>query len=137
MDPIPLHDNDAKAITVSVFLATLVSSFPVCTQSCLTSTHRSRCACAVSVSRWRSHARMLVEVMSPSNTAREMEEKVALYFGAGARAVWVFNPKKKSVAVYASPSDVRVLGEHDTLEGGEVLPGFRLELSKLFAVGKK
>ncbi len=80
---------------------------------------------------------LAAEVMSPSNTKREMEEKVALYFAAGARAVWVFNPKKKSVAVYASPTDVRVLGEHDTLDGGEVLPGFKLELSKLFAVGKK
>jgi Uma2 family endonuclease len=80
---------------------------------------------------------LAVEVMSPSNTMREMEEKVALYFGAGARAVWVFNPKKRTAAVYTSPSDVRVLSEHDTLEGSEVLPGFRLELSKLFAVGKK
>ncbi|HEX8148127.1 MAG TPA: Uma2 family endonuclease [Pyrinomonadaceae bacterium] len=80
---------------------------------------------------------LAVEVMSPSNTAREMEKKVALYFAAGARAVWVFNPKKKSVAVYASLTDVRVLGEQDTLDGGDVLPGFRLELSKLFAVGKK
>jgi Uma2 family endonuclease len=80
---------------------------------------------------------LAVEVMSPSNTKREMEEKVALYFAAGARAVWVFNPKRKSVAVYASPTDVRVLGGHDTLDGDEVLPGFKLELSKLFAVGKK
>jgi Uma2 family endonuclease len=80
---------------------------------------------------------LAVEVMSPSNTAREMEKKVALYFAAGARAVWVFNPKKKTVAVYTSPSDVRVLSEQDTLDGGDVLPGFTLELSKLFAVGKK
>jgi Uma2 family endonuclease len=80
---------------------------------------------------------LAVEVMSPSNTMREMGEKVALYFGAGARAVWVFNPKKKTVAVYTSPTDVQVLSEHDTLEGGEVLSGFRLELSKLFAVAKK
>ena len=80
---------------------------------------------------------LAVEVMSPSNTAREMEKKVALYFGAGARAVWVFNPRKKTAAVYNSPSDVRILSEHETLEGGEVLPGFRLELSKLFSVGKR
>jgi Uma2 family endonuclease len=80
---------------------------------------------------------LAIEVMSPSNTAREMGEKVALYFGAGARAVWVFNPKKRTAAVYASPSDVRILSEQDTLDGGEVLPGFKLELSKLFAVGKK
>jgi Uma2 family endonuclease len=80
---------------------------------------------------------LAVEVMSPSNTAREMEEKTALYFGAGARAVWVFNPKKRTASVYTSPSDVRVYGEQDTLDGGEVLPGFKLDLSKLFAIGKK
>ena len=80
---------------------------------------------------------LAVEVLSPGNTTREMNEKVAMYFAAGARAVWIFNPKKKTVAVYASPSDVQTLSEHDTLEGGEVLPGFRLELAKLFAVGKK
>jgi Uma2 family endonuclease len=80
---------------------------------------------------------LAVEVMSPSNTAREMDEKTALYFGAGARAVWIFNPKKKTVAAYTSPSDVRLLSEQDTLDGGEVLPGFKLELAKLFAVGKK
>jgi Uma2 family endonuclease len=62
-----------------------------------------------------------------------MEEKVALYFAAGARAVWVFNPKLRTTAVYTSPLDVRVLGEQETLDGGEVLPGFELELSKLFA----
>jgi Uma2 family endonuclease len=80
---------------------------------------------------------LAVEVMSPSNTVREMEEKAALYFGAGARAVWVFNPKKKTAAVYASPTDVRIIGEQDTFDGGEVLPGFTLDLAKLFAVGKK
>jgi Uma2 family endonuclease len=80
---------------------------------------------------------LAVEVMSPSNTAREMEKKVALYFAAGARAVWVFDPKKRTTAFYTSPTDVRVLNEQDVLDGGDVLPGFRLELSKLFAVGKK
>ena len=73
----------------------------------------------------------------PGNTVREIEEKIAFYFGAGARAVWVFNPKKRTAAVYSSPSDVRILSEQNTLDGGDVLPGFELELSKLFAVVKK
>lgn len=80
---------------------------------------------------------LTVEVLSPGNTVREMNEKVIMYFAAGARAVWVFNPKKKTVAVYTSPTDFHVLNENDTLEGGDVLPGFKLELSRLFAVGKK
>jgi len=80
---------------------------------------------------------LAVEVMSPSNTAREMEEKTALYFGAGARAVWVFNTKKRTASVYTSPSEVRVFNEDERFDGGEVLPGFTLDLAKLFAVGKK
>jgi Uma2 family endonuclease len=80
---------------------------------------------------------LAVEVLSPGNTVREINEKVTMYFAAGSRAVWVFNPKKRTAAVYTSPTGVRVLGEQETLNGGEVLPGFTLELSKLFAVGKK
>ena len=80
---------------------------------------------------------LAVEVLSPSNTAQEMDEKVALYFAAGSRLVWVFNPKRHTVAVYRSPLDVRILGEKDALDGGDILPGFTLDLSKLFANLKK
>jgi Uma2 family endonuclease len=80
---------------------------------------------------------LAIEVLSPGNTVREINEKITMYFAAGSRAVWVFNPKKRTASVYTSPSDVHVLNENDALEGGDVLPGFKLELSKLFAVGKK
>ena len=80
---------------------------------------------------------LAVEVLSPGDTVREINEKVSMYFAAGARAVWVFNPKKKTAAIYDSPTGVHVLSENDTLEGGDVLPGFKLELSKLFSVGRK
>jgi Uma2 family endonuclease len=80
---------------------------------------------------------LAVEVLSPSNTVTEMDEKIALYFAAGSRSVWIVNPRQKTVAVYTSPHDVRILGVNDTLEGGEVLPGFALELSKLFAAVKR
>ncbi|MDT5156407.1 MAG: hypothetical protein QOH51_764 [Acidobacteriota bacterium] len=76
---------------------------------------------------------LAIEVLSPSNTVREINEKIAFYFAAGSLAVWVFNPKKRTAAVYTSPSEARILNEQDTLEGGDVLPGFKLELSKLFA----
>jgi Uma2 family endonuclease len=76
---------------------------------------------------------LAVEVLSPSNTAVEMDEKIALYFGAGSRAVWVVNPKRRTVSVYSSPFDVRILGERDALDGGDVLPGFSYQLSELFA----
>lgn len=80
---------------------------------------------------------LAVEVLSPGNTDREIKVKITLYFAAGSQAVWVFNPKQRTVSVYSSPSDARTLGENDTLEGGDVLPGFKLELSRLFAIVKK
>lgn len=80
---------------------------------------------------------LAVEVLSPGNRPGEIAEKVALYFAAGSRAVWVFDPKKRTAAVYTSPSDVRVFNEHEEFDGGEVLPGFTLDLAKLFTVGKK
>ncbi|MDQ3908658.1 MAG: Uma2 family endonuclease [Acidobacteriota bacterium] len=80
---------------------------------------------------------LAVEVLSPSNTVQEIDEKVNFYFAAGSRAVWVFNPKRRTVAAYGSPFDVRILSERDTLEGGDVLPGFKLDLAKLFAVGRR
>ena len=80
---------------------------------------------------------LAVEVLSPGNTVTEMDEKIAMYFAAGSQLVWIINPKRRTVAIYTSPFNVRILGEHDTLDGGDVLPGFGLELSKLFAVVKK
>ncbi|HEV3470714.1 MAG TPA: Uma2 family endonuclease [Pyrinomonadaceae bacterium] len=80
---------------------------------------------------------LAVEVLSPSNRAGEINEKISLYFSAGARMVWVVNPKRRTVAVYSSPDEARILGERDTLEGGDVLPGFSYELSKLFSAVKR
>ncbi|MDQ3746805.1 MAG: Uma2 family endonuclease [Acidobacteriota bacterium] len=76
---------------------------------------------------------LAVEVLSPGNIVKEIDEKVAFYFAAGSRAVWVINPKRRTATVYTSPSEFRTLGGQDTLDGGDVLPGFSLELSKLFA----
>lgn len=80
---------------------------------------------------------LAIEVLSPGNAVREIDGKIAMYFAAGSRAVWVFDPKKNAAAIYASPSEFRILGEWDTLDGGDVLPGFSLDLSKLFAGLKK
>lgn len=80
---------------------------------------------------------LAVEVLSPSNTVQEMDEKIAFYFAAGSRAVWIVNPKRRTVAAYSSEVEVRILGEAETLEGGDVLPGFSYELSRLFASVKR
>jgi Uma2 family endonuclease len=76
---------------------------------------------------------LAVEVLSRSNTRREMQRKRKEYFLGGTRLVWIIDPRKRTVEVWTSPDDCVTLIETDTLDGGDVLPGFRLPLRELFA----
>jgi Uma2 family endonuclease len=75
---------------------------------------------------------LAIEVLSDGNTDREMTQKLDEYFGAGARLVWYVDPDAKTVSIYTSPHAVTVLHETETLDGGEVLPGFKLSLAEFF-----
>jgi Uma2 family endonuclease len=77
---------------------------------------------------------LAVEVLSPGNTKREMAEKIKDYFAAGARSVWLVNPKLKTVIIYHSAKDSITLTDKDTLEGGEVVPGFKISVAEIFAI---
>lgn len=76
---------------------------------------------------------LAVEVLSKSNTRREMKGKREEYFRGGARLVWEINPKKQSARVYSSPNQFEEIGPDGALGGGDVLPGFILPLQRLFA----
>jgi Uma2 family endonuclease len=76
---------------------------------------------------------LAVEVISENNTAAEMERKLQEYFTAGVQLVWYVYPETRTVQVYTSPTDVHLLGEDETLDGGTVLPGFRLSIREWFA----
>jgi Uma2 family endonuclease len=76
---------------------------------------------------------LAVEVLSASNTVAEMARKRREYFEAGVHLVWMVDPRVRTVTVYDAPDQPRVLGEADTLDGGDVLPGFELPLRQLFA----
>ena len=76
---------------------------------------------------------LAIEVLSPSNTKREMARKLDEYFAAGTELVWYVDPKTETVRVYTEPSEVSTLGRTDSLDGGNVLPGFLLPLDQLFA----
>lgn len=82
---------------------------------------------------WRRAPDLAVEVVSPSNTAAEIQRKVLEYLAAGTRLVWVVDPQTRSVTTYRSRKDARVLTEGDPLDGGAVVPGFRIDLAELFA----
>jgi Uma2 family endonuclease len=81
---------------------------------------------------WPLAPDLVVEVVSPGDTYQEVEEKVGDWLNAGVRAVWVCNPKQRSVSVCLSMTDVVRLSEADELDGGEVVPGFRCKVSEIF-----
>jgi Uma2 family endonuclease len=81
---------------------------------------------------WPGPPDFAVEVLSPGDTRREVDEKVADWLDAGARAVWVINPKRRDVTAYRSMTDVTRLSEGDELDGGGVVPGFRCRVSEIF-----
>ncbi|MBI1917355.1 MAG: Uma2 family endonuclease [Planctomycetes bacterium] len=76
---------------------------------------------------------LAVEVLSPSNTEREMERKLQDYFGVGVKLVWYIEPRRRTVDVYTAPDQTTRLTAGQTLHGGAVLPGFQLPLAELFA----
>ncbi len=74
---------------------------------------------------------LAVEVISPSNTSREMERKLQDFLAAGVRLVWYVLPEPQEIHVYtAGRHDVLTIGQE--LSGGDVLPGFVLPLWRLF-----
>ncbi len=68
---------------------------------------------------------LAVEVISPSDTLYEVDDKIAQFLAAGTRLAWVLNPRRRTVAVHAPGAPVHVLGEGDTIDAGDVVPGFR------------
>ncbi len=81
---------------------------------------------------WAVIPDLAVEVVSPSNAAEHVTEKIEEYFEVGVRQVWVVFPNQRKIYVYSSPSSVRILTQDDELDGGDVLPGFRLAVATLF-----
>lgn len=76
---------------------------------------------------------LVVEVLSPGNTKAEMSRKRVEYFHSGTRLVWMVDCVNRSVAVYTSPSAVRILNEEAIIDGGEVLPEFSSPVADFFA----
>lgn len=76
---------------------------------------------------------LAVEVLSPGDKLKHTDKKAKLYLKYGARLVWNFNPKTKTVAQYrAGSADPETFGIDDTLNGGDVLPGFTLPPTAVF-----
>jgi Uma2 family endonuclease len=76
---------------------------------------------------------LVVEIVSPTDRAINIEEKVQEWLDFGVNLVWVVYPKTRRVHVYTHGNPIVVLNEQDTLTGGDVLPGFSAPVSAIFA----
>jgi Uma2 family endonuclease len=82
---------------------------------------------------WSLVPDLAVEVISRGNTRQEMDRKLTDYFTAGVRLVWYVYPATSEVRVYTAPDVFTTLTSQETLDGGDVLPGFQLSLKTFFA----
>jgi Uma2 family endonuclease len=76
---------------------------------------------------------LAVEILSPGNTKKEMDRKLAEYFGAGVRLVWIVDPERRTVDVHESPDRCVTLQVGDVPTGAAVLPGFQVLHQDSFA----
>ena len=75
---------------------------------------------------------LAVEVVSPGDTYSEVVEKAFDWLEAGSRLVVVVDPRRRSVTLYRSRDDIRILAGDDVLDGGDVVPGWRVPVRELF-----
>jgi Uma2 family endonuclease len=73
-----------------------------------------------------------VEVVSPNDTSDEVNEKIELYQRAGVPLIWIVLPPPRVVDVYVLDEPRRQLREGDVLDGGDVIPDFRLPVAEIF-----
>ena len=81
---------------------------------------------------WEGAPDLAVEVISPSDTYTEVDEKVDEWLNTDCAMVWVVNPRRETVEVYRSPEDITVLRGDNILDGRDVIEGFRCRVRDLF-----
>lgn len=77
---------------------------------------------------------LVVEIMSPTDTLQSIDDKARMWLSFGVRLVWVAFPNSRSVDVYPAAGAIFTLSEDDTLDGGDVLPGFSCAVRDVFDV---
>jgi Uma2 family endonuclease len=75
---------------------------------------------------------LVIEVVSPTDSADDVAEKVQDYLAGGARRVWCVYPRLRRIHIHAADGPTRVLRHGDTLVDGDILPGFSLPLAWIF-----
>jgi Uma2 family endonuclease len=81
---------------------------------------------------WKIVPDLAVEIASPTDVFEEMIAKMEEYFHFGVVQVWIISPAARKVMVFESPTKVRIVSLADDLDGGTLIPGFRLPMTELF-----
>jgi Uma2 family endonuclease len=76
---------------------------------------------------------LAVEVVSENNTEREIQIKLGEYFAGGTRLAWIIDPVARTARIHHAPDHYILVDETASLTGGDMLPGFELQLKDLFA----
>ena len=75
---------------------------------------------------------IVVEVASRADYPPSLNDKARMWLNYGVPLVWVVNPGPRTVEIHQPGSQVVILGEDDTLDGGSVLPGFSCSVRDVF-----
>jgi Uma2 family endonuclease len=75
---------------------------------------------------------LVIEAVSPHDTASELEAKIVQWFDAGVRLVWVLYPEAQRIQVHRPDGTVTKLQRADQLVGEDVVPGFQCQVTEIF-----
>ncbi len=78
-----------------------------------------------------------VEIVSPSNSEEDLAAKIKLYLQGGSRLIWIMYPQREEIWVYRPDKTYTIFEGDGVLDGGDVLPGFTLNLSEFWTVLKR
>ncbi len=81
---------------------------------------------------WPGAPDLAVEVLSPSDTTREINEKTQMWLASGATVVWIVDPKLKTVTIHRSSTKIETRTVDDQLDGGDLIPGFSCRVAEIF-----
>jgi Uma2 family endonuclease len=81
---------------------------------------------------WPGPPDLAVEVVSPGDSFRTVDEKAHAWLEAGARMVWVVNSQSRTVSIYRAGSEIKTLTENDQITGEDVLEGFSCRVGEIF-----
>ena len=76
---------------------------------------------------------LVVEVLSPTDRIRQIADKIGEFLDCGVPLVWLVDPKSRTVTVYRSLTDTKLLRATDTIDAEPVLPGFSVQVSAFFS----